>query len=142
MKNIIKILLVAVIFIIATSYNSDAQVRKRLASATEVEQSETFTWTSGVWYGKNQRVTFAVEVQTTASATKFAGSIKIYGSWDGSLWDAAVASSTFTMAEATGRTIEAVSANDWTYPYIKCTVTAQSSAQTVNVTPSLFSVDK
>lgn len=141
MKNIIKILLVAVIFIIATA-NVDAQVRKRLAPATEVEGNESFSWTSGVWYGKNQRVSFALDVQTTASATEFAGSIYISGSWDGSLWDAAVASSTFTMAEATGRTIEAVSANDWTYPYIKCTVTAQNSAQTVNVTPLLFSVDK
>jgi len=142
MKNIIKILLVAVIFIIATSYNSDAQVRKRLASATEVEQSETFTWTSGVWYGKNQRVTFAVEVQTTASATKFAGSINLYGSYNGLDYDAVVASSTFTMAEATARTVEAVSANDFTYPYMKGTLVAQSALQTVNVTPYLFSVDK
>lgn len=141
MKNIIKILLVAVIFITATS-NVDAQVRKRLASATEVEGNETFSWTSGVWYGKNQRVSFALEVQTTASATEFAGSIYLYGSWNGLDYDGAVASATFTMEEATGRTVEAISANDWTYPYIKCTVTAQNSAQTVNVTPYLFSVDK
>ena len=142
MKNIIKILLVAVVFIFATTFDSQAQLRKRLASATEVEGNETFSWTSGVWYGKNQRVTFALEVQTTASATEFSGSIYIYGSYNGNDYDPAVGSATFTMAEATARTVEAVSANDWTYPYIKCTVTAQNSAQTVNVTPYLFSVDK
>lgn len=142
MKNIIKILIVALVFILATNFDSQSQVRKRLASATEVEGSETFTWTSGVWYGKNQRVSFALEVETTASKTEFAGSIYLYGSWNGKDYDGAVASATFTMAEATARTVEAISVSDFTYPYVKCTVTAQASAQTVNVTPYLFSVDK
>jgi len=142
MKNIIKFLFIAALLFAGFAFDADAQTRRRLAAATEVEGSESFSWTQPVWYGKNQRVSFALEVETTASATEFAGSISVYGSWDNRVWDAAAASATFTMAEATARTVEAVSVNDWTYPYIKCAVTTEASAQTVNVTPTLFSIDK
>ena len=149
MKKILLIL--TVLLIIITSFDCNAQIRKKLAGATSIENAATahaagdsvLSWTYPVWQGSDQHFTFALDIETTSANTEFAGTLKVYGSWDNSIWiSTAVASAAYTMLAAVNETWETAVVDGFRYPYAKMEVVTENSAQTINVTPWIFGVKK